>query len=281
MMEQDPQQQVGEVLKEGEFSHGDGQGALVPLVQETPSLVDVRVDLRLLHCQACLLPLKPTEFMNTSEHMVCCLCHGHHNKVCKLTSIPHGEMHAFDSDSNVVYHKSDAHIPACPFAPCACPEPGCGVLDSPLGLLNHFTTDHFRPIIVIQYGISWNLSLPLSQSWHVLVGQEDQSVFLITLRKIGAADTAVSLVCVRVKGTATTVSEFWCKLSVEYLGGDKVVLMASTVSSNTMFGGAPMPMQGMFLVVPQELIFGEMLDISVRIDKVHHIQDDAATTTSH
>uniref|UniRef100_A0ACD5YTV2 Uncharacterized protein n=1 Tax=Avena sativa TaxID=4498 RepID=A0ACD5YTV2_AVESA len=211
MMEQEPRQHVGEALKEGEFSHGDGSGALVALVPDTTSQIDMRVDMAPLHC----------------------------------------------------------------------PEPGCGVLDSPLGLLNHFSTDHFRPIIILRYGVSWNLSLPLSQSWHVVVGQEDQSVFLVTPGKLGAMATAVSLVCVRAEGTAaTTVPQFWCKLSVEHPGGDKVVLMASTVSSSTMLGGAPMPTQGMFLVVPQELISGEMLDISVRIDKVHHGQDDAAATTT-
>uniref|UniRef100_A0ACD5WQJ1 Uncharacterized protein n=1 Tax=Avena sativa TaxID=4498 RepID=A0ACD5WQJ1_AVESA len=278
MIEQEPRQHVREALKEGEFSHGDGSGALVSLVQDTTS----QIDMALLHCQACQVPLKPLLSMRAYEHVVCCVCRGCHDEV-DLASIPCAskQMHVFGSDSYGVYHKSDAHTLTCHFGPCACPEPGCGVQDSPLGLLNHFSTDHFRPIIILRYGVSWNLSLPLSQSWHVVVGQEDQSVFLVTLGKLGAMATAVSLVCVRAEGTAaTTVPQFWCKLSVEHPGGDKVVLMASTVSSTTMLGGAPTPTQGMFLVVPQELISGEMLDISVRIDKVRHGQDDAATTTT-
>jgi hypothetical protein len=149
--------------------------------------------------------------------------------------------------------------------------------------VDHFATIHSQPITYVRYGRSWNLSLPLTKSWHVVVGQEDQNVFLVTLGELGAAGTAVSLVCVRANNTATTVTQFWCKLSVVHPGGDKdkVVLMSSAVSNNAMFDGTPSPEQEMFLAVPQELIFGELLAINVRIDLVHSIDASTMTETMH
>jgi hypothetical protein len=93
----------------------------------------------------------------------------------------------------------------------------------------------------------------------------------------------VSLVCVRANNTAIVATRFWCKLSVVHPGGnkDKVVMMSSTVSNNAMFDGTPSPGQGMFLTVPQELIFGELLAINVRIDLVHSIDASTMTETMH
>ena len=184
----------------------------------------------------------------------------------------------FGCDSYVLYHEAEAHMRACLCAPCACPEPGCGFLGSPPVLLDHFFTYHSRPIICVRYGWTWNLSLPLSQRWHVVVGQEDQSVFLVTLCDIGDAATAVSLVCVRANYATAATPQFRCKLSVEDPGGDKnkVALMASTVSNTTMFDGVPIPGQRMFFAVPRELTYREMLTMNIRIDQVN--SDDASTT---
>ena len=184
----------------------------------------------------------------------------------------------FGCDSYVLYHEAEAHMRTCLCAPCACPEPGCGFLGSPPVLLDHFFTYHSRPIVCVRYGWTWNLSLPLSQRWHVVVGQEDRSVFLVTLCDIGDAATAVSLVCVRANYATAATPQFRCKLSVEDPGGDKnkVALMASTVSNNTMFDDVPIVGQGMFFAVPRELTYGEMLAINIRIDQVN--SDDASTT---
>jgi E3 ubiquitin-protein ligase SIAH1 len=188
----------------------------------------------------------------------------------------------FGCEQYVVYHQAEQHKRACQHAPCLCPELGCGFLGTPPALIDHFAGVHSRPIIAVRYGRPWNLSLPLAQRWHVVVGQENQSVFLVTLGELGAAATAVSLVCVRADGAAAAAGapQFWCKLSVEHPGGDKdkVVLMASTVGSSTLSNGAPVPGQGMFLAVPQELMSVDTLAISVRIDQVHPVVDAAAAT---
>jgi hypothetical protein len=43
--------------------------ALVPLVNEMPSQIDVRVDVTLLHCQACRLPLQPPVFVVNTTYI--------------------------------------------------------------------------------------------------------------------------------------------------------------------------------------------------------------------
>jgi E3 ubiquitin-protein ligase SIAH1 len=230
-----------------------------------------------------------------SGHVLCCYCRGGHVEVCGRADIHCDGMDAFVSaakvpcayarfgcDSYVVYHQAAQHKRDCHHAPCLCPEPGCGFLGVPPALIDHFASTHSRTIIAVRYGRPWNLSLPLAQRWHVVVGQDDQSVFLVTLGELGAAATAVSTVCVRADGAAAAAGapQFWCKLSVEHPGGDKdkVVLMASSVGSSALSNGAPVPGQGMFLAVPRELMSGDMLAISVRIDQVHRV--DAATAAA-
>jgi hypothetical protein len=48
---------------------------------------------------------------------------------------------------------------------------------------------------------------------------------------------------------------------------DKVVFMAS-IASSALTGGTPVPGQGMFLAVPQELLSGDKLELSIRIDQL-------------
>ncbi|VAI79627.1 unnamed protein product [Triticum turgidum subsp. durum] len=77
--------------------------------------------------------------------------------------------------------------------------------------------------------------------------------------------------------------QFWCKLSVERLGGDnrdRLVLMASAVSSSALSTGAPAPGQGMFLAVPQELLSGDTLTLTVRIDMIRPAAGAAAAPKS-
>ncbi|CAM0878833.1 unnamed protein product [Alopecurus aequalis] len=304
-VKQEPRQEVAaEDREEGEVAHGDVSGvavaasaaeALVAVAPGPPQQIDVRVDMTLLHCQACTLPLKPPVFKCEKGHVVCCYCRGGHVGVCGPADLHCGGIDAFvcaakvpcayrgfGCDSFVVYHQVEQHKRACQHAPCLCPEPGCGFKGSPAALRDHFAAGHSRPVFAVRYGRPWNLSLPLAQPWHVVVGQEDQSVFMLTLFEIGAAATAVSLVCVRADGAAAApgAPQFWCKLSVEHPGGDKdkVVLMASAVGSSAMSNGPPVPGQGMFLAVPQELLSGDTLSISVRIDQVHPVDAAAAAT---
>jgi hypothetical protein len=227
-----------------------------------------------------------------AAHIVCCFCRAGHGGICSRATTHCAELdavvaaakvpcpyRAFGCDRYVVYHAVADHQRACQSAPCSCPESGCPFVGSRGMLLDHFAAAHSRLAVMVRYGRSWNLSLPLSQSWHVLVGEEDRSVFLVSLGALGAA-TAVSLVCVRAD-TAAPAPQFWCKLSVELPGDDKdkLVLMTSTVGSSALTRGAPAPGQGMFLAVPQELLAGDMLALSIRIDHLRPAAPAPKSTT--
>ncbi|KAE8817175.1 E3 ubiquitin-protein ligase SINA-like 10 [Hordeum vulgare] len=318
---------------------GEGGGAVVsPAAAEAmapPAQIDVRMDVVLLHCQACLLPLKPPVFKviphfpshphprfcfprtqkktlfsspfpfnlsvflprhwklmicvsgparpqcEAAGHVVCCFCRAGHAALCSRATAHCGELDAvvgaakvpcpykaFGCERYVVYHDAAGHERACQWAPCSCPEHGCAFVGSRAMLLGHFAAAHQRPAVTIRYGRAWNLGLSLSHRWHALVGDEDRSVFLVSLGPLGAA-TAVSLLCVRPDGEAAP--QFRCKLSVERPAGDgkdNVVLMASAVSNSALSTGAPAPGQGMFLAVPQELLSGDTLTLSLRIDLI-------------
>ncbi|XP_044973719.1 putative E3 ubiquitin-protein ligase SINA-like 6 [Hordeum vulgare subsp. vulgare] len=303
VVKQEPQQEedVEEEREEGELtSHGGSPGvaaateALVGAAPApAPAQIDVRMDVALLHCQACFLPLKPRVFKCETGHVVCGYCRGAHGEACGRADTPCPELDAvvgatkvpcayrdLGCDRFVVYHGAAEHKRACPWMPCSCPQPGCAFLGPPAALLDHCAAEHSRPIIQVRYGRPWTLSLPLAQRWHVVVGQEDRSVFLVSLAELGVAATAVSLLCVRPDGAAAlpAAPHFWCKLSVEHPGGDKdmMVMMASAVGSSPLSAGPPVPGQGMFLAVPHELMSGDVLAISVRID---HLQPPPATAT--
>ncbi|KAM0900053.1 hypothetical protein ACQ4PT_020892 [Festuca glaucescens] len=268
-------------LEEGEVMQ-DGGSALVAVdAMPEPPQMDIRMDVALLHCQACLLPLRPPVFKcEAAGHIVCFCCRAGHGGICSRAVTHCAELdavvaaakvpcpyRAFGCDRYVVYHGVADHQRACQCAPCSCPDSGCPFVGSRAMLLDHFAAAHARLAVTVRYGRSWNLSLALSQRWHVLVGEEDRSVFLVSLGALGAA-TAVSLLCVRADGTPAP--QFWCKLSVELPGDDKdkLVLMTSTVGSTALTGGMPAPGQGMFLAVPHELLSGDVLPLSVRIDQV-------------
>ncbi|KAM0864964.1 hypothetical protein ACQ4PT_043593 [Festuca glaucescens] len=268
---------------------GEGGSALVAVEDTTEPQIDVKMDIAVFLCQACLLPLKPRSsselrfFLSQCEaarHIVCSYCRGGHGDTCSRADTRCGELDAFlgaakvrclysefGCERYVVYHGAAEHLRACPCAPCSCPEASCAFIGSPSALLGHFAAAHSRLAVTVRYGRSWNLSLQLSQRWHAVVGEEDKSVFLVCLGSLGAVATTVSLVCVRADGAAAP--QFVCKVSVEHPGDDKdkVVLMAS-IASSALAGRAPAPGQGMFLAVPQELLSGDKIALSIRIDQL-------------
>uniref|UniRef100_A0ACD5VJI3 Uncharacterized protein n=1 Tax=Avena sativa TaxID=4498 RepID=A0ACD5VJI3_AVESA len=279
----------GEVMQDG----GDGGGSALVAVETMtePAQVDIRMDVALLHCHSCHLPLRPPVFKcDAAGHIMCFYCGAGHGEICSRASTRCPELdavvnatkvpcpyRAFGCEQYVVYHGAADHQLSCQCTPCSCPESGCPFVGSRGMLLDHIAAAHSRLAVTVRYGRSSNLSFPLSQSWHVLVAEEDKSVFLVSLGGLGAA-TAVSLVCVREHDVPAP--QFWCKLFVEFPGEDKdkLVLMASTVSSSTLTDGVPAPGQGMFLAVPQELLSGEMLALNIRIDHLRPATAPKLTT---
>ncbi|OEL26581.1 hypothetical protein BAE44_0012401 [Dichanthelium oligosanthes] len=121
------------------------------------------------------------------------------------------------------------------------PAPGCELFTSPARLVEHFHTRHRWPVTKVRYGAACKLPVPApAQGCHVLVGEEDRSVFLVSPCALGAA-TAVSLVCVRANGAAAAgAAQFKCTLWVELPSSkDKLVLIMSAVRSSDLSSGFP------------------------------------------
>jgi hypothetical protein len=225
-------------------------------------------------------------------HVVCCTCRGKHGEACgrAATYTACHELDAvlldaklpcqhqeFGCKSMVVYYQAADHHSACPWTPCSCPAPGCGFLTSPARLVDHFQSDHHWPVTNVRYGAACKLPVPApGEGCHVLVGEADRSVFLVSPLAFGAA-TAVSLVRVRAGNAATAAAQFQCTLWVELPSSkDKLALIMPAVRSSDLSGG--FPAADMFLPVPPVLLHdasGKAADLMVCIEKA-----DAAAANS-
>ncbi|CAL4957846.1 unnamed protein product [Urochloa decumbens] len=298
------QQELGHVEEEeeepeeGEVSQGSGSGAMVAVeAMETEPQINLSFGLSLFHCRACLLPLKPPTFKCEAGHLVCAACCNSHGQVCGGAGIysPCAEVDAFVRDAkqpctyeehgctdSVVYFEASSHRRACPWAPCTCPDPGCGFSTSPARLAEHFTDAHSWPVTEVRYGRPLKVPLPPPQGWHVLVGDGsgggagggDRSVFLLSPCALGEGAAAVALVCVRANaGAAEGAPQFRCKLWAETAGSKESMAMitAAVGSSSLAAGGFSAADQDMFLAVPPEILHdvsGEPPSVMVRIDRV-------------
>ena len=230
--------------------------------------------------------------------MVCAACCSSHGQACggAATYSPCVEVDAFVRDakqpcaheefgceSSVAYFEAADHRRACPWAPCSCPDPGCGFISSPARLADHFAAAHSWPVTEVSYEKPHRLPVPPPQGWHVLVGQGDRCVFLLSACALGEA-AAVALVCVRANGGAADgAPQFRCKLWAEAASRtESMTMMTSAVRSRSLAGGFSAADQEMFLVVPPEILHdvsGEAPFVMVRIDRTGAAGAAARSTT--
>ncbi|CAO2180704.1 unnamed protein product [Urochloa humidicola] len=289
---------------EGEASQGSsegGEGAVAAVELELEAMdepqINVTIGISLLHCQACILPLKPPTFKCEAGHVVCCTCRGKHGEACGraaayaacreldavlLDAKLSCQYQEFGCRSLVAYYQAADHHGACPWAPCACPAPGCGILAAPATLVEHFRDNHGWPVTKLRYGEACRLPVPVpAQGCHVLVGEGDRSVFLVSPCALGAA-TAVSLVRVRAAG-ATGAAQFKGALWVELPSSkDKLVLTMRSVRSSDLSDGFPAAGKNMVLTVPPVILqdaSGEAPELMVCIDKADAAGEVAANCT--
>ncbi|EES00395.1 hypothetical protein BDA96_03G096200 [Sorghum bicolor] len=272
-----------EEQEEGEVSQGSGSGAM------EEAQINLRFGITLFHCRSCRLPLKPPTFKCAYGHVICGSCCNSHEQVCRGAAVysPCVEVDAFvrgakqpcayeefGCKSSVVYFEAADHQRACQWAPCSCPDPGCGFFSSPARLASHFAGAHSWPVTEVSYGKPLRVALPPPRGWHVLVGEEGRRVFLVSACTLGAA-AAVSLVCVRANGDAAEgAPQFRCKLWAEAASSkESVAMMMSMVASCSMSGAGAFSAadQGMFLAMPPEILDdafgGEAPVLMVRIDR--------------
>lgn len=88
---------------------------------------------------------------------------------------------AYGCRSYVVYYDADEHQRACPHAPCRCSEPGCSFVGSPPMLCVHLRDTHCCPLDKIRYGRPCQLWVSESHPRRLLVAEEDERVFLLSV----------------------------------------------------------------------------------------------------
>uniref|UniRef100_A0A0E0JDG9 RING-type E3 ubiquitin transferase n=1 Tax=Oryza punctata TaxID=4537 RepID=A0A0E0JDG9_ORYPU len=243
--------------------------------------ITMRIDMAVLHCPLCLLPLKPPTYQCAAGHLACSSCHG---------DVPGKQCHACDGGgvvgvyarcpaldtflraakipcpndlfgcrSYVAYYDVAAHQRACPHAPCSCSEPRCDFLGSPPMLLAHLVADHSWPVSKVPYGEVLTIHVPESERRHLIVAGagEDERVFVLSVGALGVA-TAVSVACVRANAAAGP--RYRCKLWAHAPGGaaDFVHMDSAVVSSAAAPGEVAVHEAAMFLTVPPCLL--HMLD---------------------
>ncbi|TVU22154.1 hypothetical protein EJB05_31836 [Eragrostis curvula] len=250
----------------------EAERAVVPVLAMEEPQISLTFGVSIFHCQACLLPLKPPIFKCEAEHVVCGACRGKHGEACDraATYAPCRELDAvvldaklpcqyaeFGCKSVVAYYLAADHHAACPSAPCFCPAPDCDFISSSARLADHFRDAHSWPVTAFSYGRPRKLAVPAPapDGRHVLVGEGDGGVFLLSASALGAA-TAVSLVRVISNGAAAAAGgQFWCKLWVELpTCKNRMVMITSTVGNSDLSRGFPEPDVDMFLVVPPVLL---------------------------
>ncbi|XP_044974212.1 putative E3 ubiquitin-protein ligase SINA-like 6 [Hordeum vulgare subsp. vulgare] len=248
----------------------------------------------LLDCHACHLPLQPPIFACDDGHLMCSSCRGAHGEDCgrvtahcRLADAYAGAVKLpcdyvkFGCEAGlIVCHDASDHRRACQYAPCYCPEcagprggdGGCDFSGSRQMLLDHISTEHSRPILVVRYGQPGKHSLPLTRRWHVFVGEEDmadlqRNLFLVVLDERDNS-TVVSLVCVRADDDAPGAPQFSYKLAVEHTGsGARVTLELPVMTSNFLPGGTPWPDEVTSLSVPKAYLSGGAVPVTIHIDK--------------
>ncbi|KAF7020441.1 hypothetical protein CFC21_033539 [Triticum aestivum] len=256
-----------------ELVAGGGEGSPIvaaPAPYSPREELAVRIDKRLLHCHLCTLPFKPPVFQCKAGHLACGVC---------VAQLPCGQCKAcvdgggfFDPcpaldavvsstriecpnpgcTRYVTYHEVADHQTACPHAPCRCTEPGCGYVGAPQALAGHLHTVHSVPVRALQYGKASQLRLPVSTPRLVLLGDDDNRVFLLTVGALGAGVTAVSVVCAR--ASAATRPRFACKMWVNLVaascGKEDMVLVDMHMRSSSSPGAVVAAGEPTFLMVP-------------------------------
>ncbi|XP_047060292.1 uncharacterized protein LOC124667005 isoform X3 [Lolium rigidum] len=188
-----------------------------PSDQVEPAGGGAIVDTSLLNCPLCSRPFKPPVFQFVQckgGHLACGTCIAE-LPIIQCQKCEHGgafDIHNIMMDtivlsakvkcshagcqSYVIYHELHDHESTCPCAPCFCTEPGCSFVGLPLALLSHLTTQHSWPIHSIEYGKELRLQVPVLEPRHLLLGEEDDCVFLLVMGAAGQS-TATSVSAVR------------------------------------------------------------------------------------
>ncbi|KAL6847789.1 hypothetical protein ACP4OV_021917 [Aristida adscensionis] len=289
------------VKQEVEEPEETGAGALVAVQVPAPmeEALTVRIDKAKLHCPLCTLPLRPPIFQFQCEagHLACGACHGRLPKA-RCYACGHAGAYrrnatledvvgwytvpcpydAYGCGACVAYHDAGEHQRACPCAPCACPEPGCGFVGSPPVLRGHLAAaPHSWRVHGIGYGKTHHLRLAPGER-RLLVAPEPEDggggVFVVAVSALwDGAYHGASVECVRASAAAGPryTCSMWATGPPSAVSGRPETNMTQVmdVPSSAVPGEATAE-EGVPLVLRRKNLHGASMEmhLSVRIDKV-------------
>ncbi|XP_037441819.1 E3 ubiquitin-protein ligase SINA-like 3 [Triticum dicoccoides] len=151
------------------------EGEIMQTEQDpTIELSKVSMDLTVLHCPLCLLPLTPPMYECKGGHLTYADCRierpGNQQQCQKCergggfdvwNTVVDAVLSSFRVECPhegcglyITYHKLADHQSVCPLVPCKCPVPICGYEGPPPALYHHVSTTHPMPEHRIQAGAS-------------------------------------------------------------------------------------------------------------------------------
>ncbi|VAH55783.1 unnamed protein product [Triticum turgidum subsp. durum] len=214
--------------------------------------LNVTLGLESLDCPICFVPLSPPIFQCSVGHFICedC-CADRLNNKCHLCSLEtsfercFGMEHVVQSVTvgcsndkygcaeKVTYYKKEEHKKACTYAPCFCPESGCGFAGPTKVLLDHFTTQHKCPSTTLPD--SGMLSLCLQPGLHVVKCTGNNYFFLLSMASEPYGH-AISVVCVQPN---MTESKFTCNMSYDCITTGCCGCTSCHIRSSSLSDGLP------------------------------------------
>ncbi|XBI24146.1 hypothetical protein VPH35_049272 [Triticum aestivum] len=250
-----PTQQEGKEAEDG----GVGKRRKV-----APAVADVTMDLGILDCPVCFLPLRPPIFQGTVGHTICSSCHDKIPDKCCFYSLPtvYNRCHMVEnvvesinvacSNSNhgctarITYYQKEDHEKSCPHAPCFCPETGCDFSGPTTVLLEHFSGKHkwFHAKKKLTYGKGYLIP--------------DGHLFLVnmTMESLGSV---ISACCVQ---PHITESKFKCRLSLSCAEPSYFQTMEFLMRSTNLHEGFP---QDCFPFLAAKVLLGATTMVRVTV----------------
>uniref|UniRef100_N1QRW3 RING-type E3 ubiquitin transferase n=1 Tax=Aegilops tauschii TaxID=37682 RepID=N1QRW3_AEGTA len=214
--------------------------------------LNVTVGMEHLDCPICLKPLRPPILQCSVGHFICSYCCTYQvDSKCHLCSEEttfercFGMEHVVESVTvacsnemygcaeTVTYYKKEEHKEACPYAPCFCPESGCGFAGPTKVLLEHFTTQHKCPLTTLPD--SGTVSLCLQPGLHVLQCTRNSYFFLLSMASEPFGHV-ISVVCVEPNRRK---SKFTCNLSYDCITTGCCGSTSCHIRSSSLSDGLP------------------------------------------
>ncbi|KAI4994680.1 hypothetical protein ZWY2020_034321 [Hordeum vulgare] len=191
---------------------------------------DVTMDLDILDCPVCFLPLRPPIFQCTVGHTICSSCRNMLTDKCCLCSLPtvYNRCHMVENvvesiklacpntshgcTARINYYQKEDHEKRCQYAPCFCPETGCSFSGPTEVLREHFLTEHdwCYGENNLRYGKTYRIKTLLGVLGPTVLTSNDGHLFLInmTMESLGGV---ISVCCIEPHNSG---SRFKCRLAL-------------------------------------------------------------------